>query len=96
MSILDNNPERKEGKIFINEVLSEKIIWKNLVNEIKESYGGIGFFYVFIKLSKNKEEIVKFYIYFLKILNACFVRFDFKELKDFSEENIAKNSYISC
>ena len=44
LNILANNPEEKKEKIFMNEVLTEKIIWKNLVNEIKESYGDIGFF----------------------------------------------------
>ena len=37
LNILANNPEEKKEKIFMNEVLTEKIIWKNLVNEIKES-----------------------------------------------------------
>ena len=44
LNILANNPEEKKEKIFMNEMLTEKIIWKNLVNEIKESYGDIGFF----------------------------------------------------
>lgn len=44
LNILANNPEEKKEKIFMNEVLTEKIIWKNLENEIKESYGDIGFF----------------------------------------------------
>ena len=44
LNILANNPGEKKEKIFMNEMLTEKIIWKNLVNEIKESYGDIGFF----------------------------------------------------
>lgn len=53
LNILANNPEEKKEKIFINEVLSEKIIWKNLVNEIKKSYGDIGFFLCLYQVFKK-------------------------------------------
>ena len=53
LNILANNPEEKKEKIFMNEVLTEKIIWKNLVNEIKESYGDIGFFLCLYQVFKK-------------------------------------------
>ena len=53
LNILANNPEQKKEKIFMNEVLTEKIIRKNLVNEIKESYGDIGFFLCLYQVFKK-------------------------------------------
>jgi hypothetical protein len=53
LNILANNPEEKKEKIFMDEVLTEKIIWKNLVNEIKESYGDIGFFLCLYQVFKK-------------------------------------------
>ena len=68
LNMLDNKPEVQKETIFINKVSSEKVIWKDLVNELSERYRAIGFlFCVFIKLSKNKEDIVKFFIYYLKL-----------------------------
>ena len=92
LNMLDKKPEKQKEKTFINEVLAEKKIWKDLVNEISERHGAIGFlFCVFINFSKNKEDIVKFFIYFLKLSYVCFVRFDYKELKDLPEESIVKD-----
>ena len=94
MNILADKPEEQKEKILIDEVLSEKKIWKDLINEISGRYGAVGFFFcVIIKFSKNKEDIIKFFIYFLKISYTCFVRFDYKELKELPEEIIVKNLY---
>ena len=92
LNMLDNKPEVQKEKIFINKVSSEKVIWKDLVNELSREYGAIGFLLcIFIKFSKNKEDIVKFFIYYLKLSCACFVRFNYKELKDLPEESIVKD-----
>ena len=65
LNILANNPEEKKEKIFMNEVLTEKIIWKNLVNEIKESYGDIGFFFVSLSsFQKIKKKFQNFLFIF--------------------------------
>ena len=79
LNMLDNKPEVQKEKIFMNKVSSEKVIWKDLVNELSGEYRAIGFLLcIFIKFSKNKEDIVKFFIYYLKLSYVCFVRSDYK------------------
>ena len=68
LNMLDNKPEEQKQKNLHKWSVIGKKIWKDLVNEISERYRAIGsLFCVFIKLSKNKEDIVKFFIYYLKL-----------------------------
>lgn len=92
LNSLKAQPEKDKENEFIQKVKEEKKEWNHMIELLSAKYGGFVFiFCLFLIYSKSKEQVVEFFISFMKTLYTCSVEFKLNEIKDISEAVIAED-----
>ena len=92
LNSLKAQPEKDKENEFIQKVKEEKKEWNHMIELLSAKYGGVVFiFCINLIYSKSKEQVVEFFISFMKTLYTCSVEFKLNELKDLSEAVIAED-----